>query len=196
MNRGDLTNEQWERFTHILPPQKPETGRPNNDHRLMVNGILWIVRTGAPWRDLPERYGSWNSVYSRFRRWKRVGIWDRVLAELQSQGDLQNEIDWEIHFVDGGIVRAHQHASGAKKSTQTDEALGRSQGGLSTKIHIRCDGQGKPITFLLTPGQPHELSVAEQLNNTIRTHSPTNSLLLDIIPSYTFSKSKYNTNRN
>jgi len=84
----------------------------------MVNGILWILRTGAPWRDLPERYGSWNSVYSRFRRWKKAGIWDRVLGELQSMGDQQGELDWEIHFVDGSIVRAHQHAAGAKKVPQ------------------------------------------------------------------------------
>ena len=81
----------------------------------MVKGILWVLRTGASWRDLPERYGSWNSVYSRFRRWKQDGIWDRVLGELQVQGDLQGEVDWEIHFVDGSIVRAHQHAAGQKK---------------------------------------------------------------------------------
>lgn len=118
MNRGDLTNDQWERLKPLLPPQKPQTGRPANDHRTMVNGILWILRTGAPWRDLPERYGSWASVYSRFRRWKEAGIWERVLAELQAQGDLQGELDWEIHFVDGTIVRAHQHAAGAKKAPQ------------------------------------------------------------------------------
>lgn len=118
MNRGDLTNEQWERLAPLLPPQKSQTGRPSKDHRTMVNGILWILRTGAPWRDLPERYGSWNSVYSRFRRWKKAGIWDRVLGELQSMGDQQGELDWEIHFVDGSIVRAHQHAAGAKKVPQ------------------------------------------------------------------------------
>ncbi len=82
----------------------------------MLNGILWVLRTGAPWRDLPDRYGSWNSVYSRFRRWKAAGVWDRILAELQAQGDLRGELDWEIHFVDGSIVRAHQHAAGAKKA--------------------------------------------------------------------------------
>lgn len=116
MNRGDLTNEQWERLKPLLPPQKPHTGRPASDHRSMVNGILWVLRTGAPWRDLPERYGPWASVYSRFRRWKEAGIWDRVLSELQTQGDILGELDWEIHFVDGSIVRAHQHAAGAKKA--------------------------------------------------------------------------------
>jgi transposase len=82
----------------------------------MVNGILWVLRTGAPWRDLPERYGPWASVYSRFRRWKEAGVWDRVLSELQAQGDWLGEVDWEIHFVDGSIVRAHPHAAGAKKA--------------------------------------------------------------------------------
>jgi transposase len=116
MNRGDLTNEQWERLKPLLPPQKPHTSRPASDHRKMVNGILWVLRTGAPWRDLPERYGPWASVYSRFRRWKGAGVWERVLSELQTQGDLLGELDWEIHFVDGSIVRAHQHAAGAKKA--------------------------------------------------------------------------------
>jgi len=116
MNRGDLTIEQWEQLKPLLPPQKPHTGRPASDHRTMTNGILWVLRTGAPWRDLPERYGPWASVYSRFRRWKEAGVWDRVLAELQTQGDILGELDWEIHFVDGSIVRAHQHAAGAKKA--------------------------------------------------------------------------------
>jgi len=68
MNRYDLTTEQWERLEPLLPPQKPTTGRPNHDHRLIINGIFWILRTGAPWRDLPERYGSWKTVSSRFYR--------------------------------------------------------------------------------------------------------------------------------
>lgn len=78
--------------------------------------MLWIVRTGAPWRDLPERYGKWTSVYSRFQRWRKSGLWDRILAQLQQMADSQGELDWEIHFVDGTIVRAHQHAAGAKKA--------------------------------------------------------------------------------
>lgn len=115
MNRGDLSNEQWERIEKRLPPQKPKTGRPAKDHRTIVNGILWVLRTGAPWRDLPERYGSWSTVASRFYRWRSQGVWDWVLAELQAEGDQQGELDWELHFVDGTVVRAHQHAAGAKK---------------------------------------------------------------------------------
>ncbi len=115
MNRGDLTNEQWEQLKPLLPPERPHTGHPNHDHRCVVNGILWVLRTGAPWRDLPGYYGKWATAYSRFRRWKAVGLWERILAQVQSLADEQGEVDWEIHFVDGSIVRAHQHAAGQKK---------------------------------------------------------------------------------
>jgi transposase len=118
MGRGDLTNDQWERLKPLLPPQKPPTGRPANYHRTVMNGILWILRTGAPWRDLPERYGKWTTVYSRFQRWRKAGVWDRILGEVQALADQQGDLDWEIHFVDGTIVRAHQHAAGAKKVAQ------------------------------------------------------------------------------
>lgn len=116
MRRHELTDEQWERLKSLLPPEKPPTGRPANDHRTMLNGMLWVVRTGAPWRDLPERYGKWTSVYSRFQRWRKAGVWDRVLAALQQTGDGAGEVNWEIHFVDATVVRAHQHAAGAKKA--------------------------------------------------------------------------------
>ena len=115
MYRGELSNDKWEKLQPLLPPQKPATGRPAHDHRAILNGILWILRTGAPWRDLPERYGPWPTVYSRFQRWRKAGIWDRILAELQAQGDRLGEVDWEVHFLDGSVVRAHQHAAGAKK---------------------------------------------------------------------------------
>ncbi|HED04089.1 MAG TPA: IS5 family transposase, partial [Candidatus Fraserbacteria bacterium] len=76
MNRGNLSNEQWKRLEPLLPPQKPKTGRPAHDHRRIINGMLWILRTGAPWRDLPERYGPWQTVASRYYRWGKAGIWD------------------------------------------------------------------------------------------------------------------------
>jgi transposase len=82
-----------------------------------VNGILWVLRTGAPWRDLPERYGSWSTVYSRFQRWRKAGTWDAIFAAVQQEADAAGELDWEIHYVDGTVVRAHQHAAGAKGGT-------------------------------------------------------------------------------
>ena len=118
MNRYDLTPAQWERLEPLLPPQKPNTGRPNHDHRTIINGIVWILRTGAPWRDVPERYGPWKTVSSRFYRWRQAGVWDRILAALQTDADAKNQLDWSIHFVDSTVIRAHQHAAGAKKGIQ------------------------------------------------------------------------------
>jgi transposase len=116
--RHELTDEQWAKLAPLLPPQKPRTGRPNNDHRLIINGILWILKTGAPWEDLPERYGSTKTVSSRLYRWRKAGLWDQILAALQQQGDAAGGLDWSIHYVDGTSVRAHQSAAGAKKGTQ------------------------------------------------------------------------------
>ena len=120
MERHELSDGQWARLAPLLPPQhRSGRGRPAKDHRVIVNAILWRLATGAPWRDLPERYGSWRTVYSRFRRWQQTGVWDRVLAALQQQADAAGELDWSLHFLDGTTVRAHQHAAGAKKGAVT-----------------------------------------------------------------------------
>ena len=118
MNRGDLSIEQWERLKPLLPPQKPQTGKPNKDHQTVINGILWILRTGAPWRDMPERYGPWQSVATRFYRWQKTGVWNQILSKLQAMADEKGELDWEIHYVDGTVIRAHQHAAGGKKGAK------------------------------------------------------------------------------
>lgn len=122
MGRGDLTNEQWGRLKPLLPPHKPEVGRPAEDHRRIINGILWIDRTGAPWCDLPERYGPWQTVASRFYRWQKAGIRDGILKALQQNSDAEDELDWETHYyVDSTTVRAHQHAAGAKGGSRTQK---------------------------------------------------------------------------
>src|SRR5215208_7161561 len=137
-HRGELTDQEWERLRPLLPPEQPERGRPNADHRRIVNGILWRERTGAPWRDLPERYGPWSTGYSRFWRWQRAGIWDRLFAAVQQHEDAAGHLDWTLHFVDGSVIRAHQHAAGAKGGPRTGSAglqpgrlfdQGASQGG-------------------------------------------------------------------
>ncbi len=124
MSRYDLSDQQWQQLEPLLPPQKPKTGRPASEHRKILNGILWILRTGAPWRDLPERYGSWRTVASRFYRWRKAGIWERLFTAIQQQSDATRQIDWDIHFVDSTIVRAHQHAAGAKKGMQPRKRSG------------------------------------------------------------------------
>jgi transposase len=118
MGRGDLTDQQWQQLQTLLPPQKPTTGRPAKDHRTIINGILWVLRTGAPWRDLPERYGLWRTVASRFYRWRKDGLWDRLLTLVQQQSNIRGKVNWELHYVDGTMVRAHQHAAGARGKTQ------------------------------------------------------------------------------
>ena len=116
VKRYALTDAQWRRLEPLLPPERPRTGRPNHDHRTILNGILWVLRTGAPWRDLPERYGPVGTVSSRFYRWRQSGLWQRVLEALQAQADAAGLLDWDLHFVDASVVRAHQHAAGARRS--------------------------------------------------------------------------------
>ena len=116
MTRFELIDRKCERLEPLLPPQLPATGRPNDDHRRILNGLLWIHRTGAPWRDLPERYGPVGTVSSRFYRWRQAGVWHRVLAALQAAADAKGELDWGLHFVDATIIRAHQHAAGARRT--------------------------------------------------------------------------------
>src|SRR4051794_29111021 len=175
MSRLDVTDAQWQRLEPLLPPEKPRTGRPNHDHRRVVSGMLWIHRTGAPWRDLPERYGPVGTVSSRFYRWCRAGVWDRILCALQAEADARGEIDWDLHFVDATIIRAHQHAAGARRSGAVggeDQALGRSQGGFSTKLHLRAEGNGRPITAVLTGGERHEQIALEALLDTGAVRRP------------------------
>ena len=78
----ELTEERWQRVCPLLPPQRPPTGRPSHDHRTVLAGMLWVARTGAAWRDLPERFGPWQTVHSRYRRWRRAGIWQQILDAL------------------------------------------------------------------------------------------------------------------
>ncbi len=107
--RYEIRDDQWEQIKDLLPPErKPQGGRPPKDHRKMLNAMLWIARTGAPWRDLPEYYGSWSTVYSRFRRWQIAGIWDQILEHVSI------EPDFESIMIDATIVRVHQHGAGAK----------------------------------------------------------------------------------
>ncbi len=131
-DRG-LTDEQWAALAAHLPPQRAATGRPAKDHRTVVEAILWRLRTGAPWRDLPERFGPWQSVYTRFRRWQATGVWDRALAALQAEADARGDLDRSLHFLDGTVIRAHPSAAGANKGAATrPSAAARAAGGPSS----------------------------------------------------------------
>jgi len=115
MARYEVGDEQWECLKGLFPIQK--RGGKWNDHRTTLNGMLWILRSGAPWRDLPERYGKWKSVYHRFNRWRADGTFDRILKALQIRLDKQGKIDWDLWLVDGSNVRASRAAAGARKKS-------------------------------------------------------------------------------
>ena len=121
LRRYELTDQEWNRIKDLLPPEKSgKRGRPSKDNRMILNAMLWIARSGAPWRDLPERYGPWETVYSRFRKWINDGILDNIFRVL----GLDAELD-EL-FMDSSIVQAHQHSAGAKKGglpMKLDEAV-------------------------------------------------------------------------
>lgn len=109
MNRHRLTDRQWEAIEPLLPGGEGKRGRPGIDNRMAVEGIIWVLRTGAPWRDLPERFGKWDTVYQRFRRWSRDGLFERIFEITKGDLDLRSV------QVDGSYVKVHQHGAGAPK---------------------------------------------------------------------------------
>jgi transposase len=115
MKRHELTDEQWELVSEMIPRRMARTGRPARDPRVMLNGIMWILGTGAPWRDLPERFGPWQTVHRYFSQWRKAGVFARIIDALQIKLDVKGFIDWELWCVDGAHVRATRAAAGADK---------------------------------------------------------------------------------
>lgn len=158
MRRYALRDDQWDRIKEMLPGKPGDVGRTAKDNRLFVEAVLYRYRAGIPWRDLPERFGDFRVVHTRYSRWAQKGIWEQVFKTLAEDADN------EYGMIDTTIVRAHQHSAGAQKKTKAnDQAIGRSRGGLSTKIHATCDALGNPTGFLLTAGQAHDLAGSDVL---------------------------------
>ncbi|PZF82596.1 IS5 family transposase [Micromonospora deserti] len=162
--RHDLSDAQWARLEPLLPRGKKPGRPPKWSKRQLINGIRWRVRAGSPWRDVPECYGPWQTIYGLFRRWQRAGVWQRIVTALQARADAAGLITWDVS-VDSTIARAHQHAAGARRNSDqqreppggpeqepADHALGRSRGGLTTKIHLGCEQGQKPLSMVLTAG--------------------------------------------
>jgi transposase len=114
VGRGDLTNAEWERLEPFLPRGGTRGGRWS-EHRKIINGVLFRARTGVPWRDLPERFGPWETVYKRHRRWSADGTWELLLTRVQAAENAAGKIDWDVS-VDSTTARAHQHAAGARQA--------------------------------------------------------------------------------
>jgi transposase len=122
---------------------------------IFFEAVLWKLRSGAPWRDLPSEFPPYSSIFNRFNRWSKIGLWKEIFEAMRS--DLDNE--W--NFIDATIVKSHQHALGY--SSHNSECIGKSVAGNSTKIHMLSDSHGNPIEFVISEGQIHDSQVAEQL---------------------------------
>ncbi|WSX65330.1 IS5 family transposase [Streptomyces sp. NBC_01411] len=177
--RGDPSDAEWERIRPFLPVSNGRCGRWR-DHRQVIDGILHRVRSGVWWRDLPERFGPWETVYERHRLWSAGGTRGRLLQWAQAAADAAGQIDWNI-AVDSTVVRAHQHAAGAHHPTarakggqgdrtpgrdsmaepgrpaggggERGQGLGRSRGGFTSKIPLSADGRCRPLSLLVTAGE-------------------------------------------
>ncbi|MFF5390396.1 IS5 family transposase [Streptomyces sp. NPDC013012] len=180
MGRGDLTNGQWARLEPLLP-RGTKPGRPPVwARRQLVDGIRWRTRTGAPWRDAPDRYGPWDRVYGLFRRWQRDGTWARIVTQLQAEADAKGLITWDVN-VDSTVCRAPRHTAGAAKRgtfrrsrlagfavEPADHELGRSCGGLTSRIHLAVEQGQKPLSVVITAGQRGDSPQFEPVLEAIR----------------------------
>jgi transposase len=179
--RHDLTDEQWTMLESLLPAGSGMGRPPTWTKRQLIDGIRWRTRTGTPWRDVPRRYGTWQSIYGLFRSWQRDGTWARILTDLQCLADADGLITWNVS-VDSTTARAHQHAAGARRRSDLqieppggtgtaepdDHALGRSRGGFTTKLHLGCEQGRKPLSLLITAGQRGDSPQFEAVVDAIR----------------------------
>src|SRR5215208_3029350 len=141
--RYELTDHEWTAIKPLLP-HKPR-GVPRVNDRRVLNGIFWVLRSGAPWRDLPEAFGPYTTCYNRFVRWRRAGVWSRIINALAGAHDAA------IQMIDTSVVRVHQH--GACITRNQRQSMGRSRGGLTSKIHAVVDSNGLPVRLALTAGE-------------------------------------------
>ena len=139
----DINDKVWELLEPHLPGQRGQWGRIAQDNRRFINEVFWVLRTGAPWRDLPPDYGKWGSIHQRFIRWRRKGILEKLLEILI------DEPDDEWLMIDASHITVHPHAAGAKGGNQD---MSRTKGGLNTKIHLAVDAHGMPVRILITEG--------------------------------------------
>jgi len=144
--RYELSDYEWTTIKPMLP-NKPR-GVPRVNDRRVLNGIFWVLRSGAPWRDLPETYGPRTTCYNRFVRWRRAGVWDQIMGALAAGHDAA------VQMIDTSVVRVHQH--GACVADNDHQDMGRSRGGLTSKIHAVVDTNGLPVHLALTPGEAHD----------------------------------------
>jgi transposase len=160
--RHDLTDKQWATLEPLLPVGRRPGRPPVHAKRRLIDGIRWRTRAGVPWRDVPPFYGPWQCVYWLYRRWQLDGVWQAILTALQARADGAGLITWDVS-VDSTIARAHQHAAGARRDPRAqaepptgepaDHGLGRSRGGLTSKLHLAVEQGQKVLALVITAGQ-------------------------------------------
>jgi transposase len=148
--RYELNDHEWSAIKSMLP-NKPR-GVPRVNDRRVLNGIFWVLRSGAPWRDLPDNFGPYTTCYNRFVRWRRAHVWAKIMSALAGAHDAA------VQMIDTSIVRVHQH--GACISRNRRQSMGRSRGGLTSKIHAVVDTNGLPVRLALTAGEAHDNRLA------------------------------------
>jgi transposase len=161
MRRHEIPQDQWERIADLLPGRAGCHGGVAKDNRLFINAIWYMAKTGIPWRDLPERFGDWDTVYHRYNEWCKRGVWQRIFEIVQDP-----DLEWMM--LDSTVIRAHHHAAGMN-GEDDDQGLGRSRGGFGTKIHLAVDSLGNPVSIHLSPGQDADSTHAEKL---LSDHEP------------------------
>ncbi len=159
--RYELTDHEWASIKPMLP-NKPRGMRRVNDRRVL-NGIFWVLRSGAPWRDLPDDFGPYTTCYNRFVRWRRAGVWSRIMDALAAAHDAA------VQMIDTSVVRVHQHA--ARIARNEKQSMGRSRGGLTSKIHAVVDTNGLPVRLALTTGEAHDNRLVRKLLSRVKSGS-------------------------
>jgi len=157
--------QEWKQLIAILRTRRDIKTRNESKLRRFIEAIWYMARSGCQWRLLPSIYGSWRAIHMRFKNWSDKGVWDYLFQQVKIVPDM------EVTMIDATIVRAHSCSAGYQKDSQVQEALGRSKGGFTTKIHALVDALGNPLKFILTPGQKHDItqaySLVQNLENTM-----------------------------
>lgn len=155
MHRHEIPLGTWLRIEPLLPGQRSGHGGVAKDNHLFLNAVWYVAKTGIAWRDLPARFGTWDTVYHRYNEWCKKGVWQRIFDAVQDP-----DLEWLM--IDRTVIRAHQHAAGMNGGDD-DQDLGRSRGGFGTKIHVAVDALGNPVSIHRSPGQDADIAHADVL---------------------------------
>jgi transposase len=151
MSRHELTDQQWAVIEKLIPSKKSGVGRPQADPGKTLNGILYVLKTGCAWADLPRKYGSYTTCWRRLREWQRTGIWEKIWRKLLQMLDEKRAIDWSRGFLDGSFVAAKRGG----------DQVGKTRIGKGSKVMVIADGNGLPIGIYVTSANHHEIKLAQ-----------------------------------